>query len=274
MAKTGIKKIEPQSMALQKPDWLVDQPVEGLEELKQYVRPPFLKVVQKAAGEDLLSKFSKGDLILVPQNLLVAAYNDGNPEHFTFVPIFFYPEFCVRSPIELKGQVPFILDRSLDPRSEIAHRCKSPELRTQERYQFNGHTMTVTYVEHLNFVVFMPDHPMFSEEAMILSFTKAEWKTGARLSSLIKMRKASVFDCVFEANVCTTPRQNAKGSWHGLDIDNPGDVPPWVSREQHETYRAMHLEFKALHQKGLLRVDYDPDQPESDDAETEEASEF
>jgi len=244
------------------PDYMQDADVPtGLEELKHFVKPPRMKIVQKQAGETLLSQFSVGDVILVPQMSMVAEMGrdsrgkpTGEMEPFLIVPVFFYPEWCTWNPIAARGTLPAIRERSLDPNSIIARKSRDSKLRQEACPDTDDATMRHT--EHLNYVVFLVDHAL-GDQPVIMSFSRGEHGAGARWGSIISARKAPLYGGVYA--VSTGPRSNAKGDWYGYDVANPPPEvhSPWVDAEMFETLKKVHLDLAQLHKDQLLRTDYE-----------------
>lgn len=273
MAKSSaIKKVDPAALAV--PDFLKEEEIQGLDDLKQFVRPPTLKIVQKSSDSSLLDKFDRGDCIILPSQLLLTAHNSGEPDSFLFVPLFFYAEWCTWTPFTQRGNMPAVIERSLDCNGALAAKAKNPKTRN-ESSNYEGTPVEVRHVEHLNFVITLYDH-QFAGEPMVMSFSKGEWGTGSTFSSLIKMRKASLFSCVFQASVCADPRKNSKGEWFGYNISNPDPSrgSPWVSAEENETFKTLFAEISEHHKAGILRTDYEDDGTDTDDAETAPSTEF
>jgi len=224
----------------------------GTEALKDFVVPPRLKIVQKQSGEQY-EQYRPGACLLMPQ--MVELADQG--EAFHFVPLFFFPEWCLWNPLEMKGSLDMIRERTLDPKSDMVAKSRDPERRTipcpeNEKYECR-------FVEHLNFVVMPIGHPGVENMLVNISFGKAEHRTGTTLSGLIQMRHAPIYGCQFEAR--TSQRQNAMGSWWGLDIGQPSlesDVPPFVQDEAvFEQYYELHKMLKSKHNDSLLQVDYE-----------------
>jgi len=251
------KKSEVMKVGDQLPAYMRDEP-RGDETIGQYVIPPRLKIVQRVASDELLAIFSAGDVIIVPNNLAVAVGTDEAPASFRFVPLFFFPEWCTWSPIELRGQENTILARSLDPTSDIAQKAKNPGLRSEQHPR--NPNLFIKHAEHLNFIISLRDHDL-AGEPIVMSFVRAEHQSGSRLCSLIKMRKAPIYGCVFEATV--GKRSNAKGQWHGLNLSNPANNQ-WVPEEEFAAAKAVHLDFVKLHEESRVRVAYETPPNEDD----------
>jgi len=269
MAKSKSKEVSKVQPDLTLPEHLRDKPVEGVDQLKEVIRPPMLKIVQKQARDELLERFNKGDAIVTPAEALVASHNNGEPESFLFVPLFFYREWCTWTPIELRGQVPAILERTSDPTSELAAKSAVPDQRIEE-IEHDGRKIKVRHVEHINYIVVLKDHEL-AFEPIIMGFSKGEYVTGTRFASMIKMRKASIYDCVFEARVSPEPRTNEKGSWFGFEIFNPVSGSPWSTVEEHEQLKGLYDDVKSYAERGAVVVDYEEEAETDVGAETAEA---
>lgn len=246
------------------PAFMQNQEVMGTEALNAYVRPPRLKIVQ-AMSRPPFDQYDQGTVLVVPQLMVFAgvdrATKKGSP--WKFIPLFFYPEWVQTNPIALKD-APFIRERSLDPRSELARKA-----RTKETW-FEPHPerpdLQVANRECLNFVVMPYSHPTMTGTMCVLTFAKANFRDGSNLASMIKIRKAPIFGQVFEASA--GQRENAKGAWWGLNIQIPEE--PWVTAEEFEVFKTLHLELDKTHKEGLLMVDYD----DTDDSHAATSTEF
>lgn len=246
----------------------------GTEELAGFIQPPRLKAVQPLS-QSPYDQFSPGDIVATPQLLVVAEMpyennkptNEGTP--FYFVPIFFFAEYCTWNPIALKGKADAIVARSIDSQGEIAAKARDRNLRSQLHPEGlkdeEGKELYITHVEHLNYVsVIVGDHPM-AGTPIVQSFSKGEHKAGTNFAMLIKMRKAPLFGCQFEAR-CHF-RVGPKGKWYGWDVTNPSEdsgVAPFVSdKAQFEELKTLHEEMKAAHADDAIRVDL-TDVPQAD----------
>lgn len=249
----------------QLPAFMQNEEVMGTDDLGQFVRPPRLKIVQ-AMSKEPFDQWAKGTVVVVPQMVVFAdadvATKKGTP--FKFVPIFFYPEWVQTNPL---SKSPFIRERSLDPTSDLARKAKNRETWVETHPE--DPSLVVTNREHLNFVVMPYDHPM-EGTLCVLTFARANFRDGTNLAAMIKMRKASIFGQVFEAN--TKERSNDKGQWYGLDLNISAETP-FVTAEEYEVFKALHLELKEAHNTGILQVDYE-DVPEGGSETAGDSSEF
>lgn len=264
MADKGIQVVKPAgALATPAPEFIKRGPeAAGVERLAQFVTPPLFKIVQKQSDDDLQNRFGKGTTILRPADVVVAPA--GTPFHI--IPILHYPEYVTWAPIELKGQVPAILDRSLDQNSALARKATDRDRWVEENFEWSPgegqptrKIAKVRHVEHITFIVVLYNHEMGIQPA-VMSFARAEHKSGRSFASLIKMRNADMFGCVFEVVVNPEPRKNEKGSWYGWDVRNPTveGVGPWVTDEaMYHQLRQLNAEFEQAYQNKLLRANYD-----------------
>lgn len=259
------------------PEFMAEEEVLGLEVLKQFIVPPFIKIVQKQAGDELLQYFGAGDVILSPANAMIAEMPrdnkgrvvDGSRTSFRVVPVLFYPEWLTWNPIELKGAEPSIRYRTLDPNDPVVSKARAPALRSEPHPDHPE--LKIRHVEHLNFLVILYDHPLGSEPA-ILSFARGEWRSGSKFANLIRMRKAPIYGCVFEAVV--THRVGQLGDWFGFDMCNPEEGSPWVKKEEYPTFKAIHEEFDKYNKEAKIRAQYEMAPADEDDAAVKGDAEF
>ena len=249
--------------ALSAPDFMSGAMTTGTELLKQYVRPPRIKVVQPAARKPFSELFRQGDLVAMPMAQLFSANEGAVLPAFAFVPLFFWPEWMTWNPIEMKGQLPAVRDRSFDPRSPIAVKSRDETRRSSEVCPESppDKKYYLKHLEHLNFMLMpLAPHP-FAEMPICYSFASGEHKAGSSFSALITMRKATMFGCQFEAYI--RERENTKGRWFGIDVDNPREnsgVTPFVMEEERfRAYESLHLEYKKVYEDHALVVDLDED---------------
>lgn len=273
-AKSSAKKNEI-STTVVAPDPIANLPAHlqqytgetGLENLKQYVVPPRLKIVQDQSG-DQYKDFNTGDIILVPQMIMIA--ESGQPFYIT--PIFTYTEFCIWNPWILKGQIPIIRERSIDPKSDIARRSRNKETwfatcpeapqakQKDEKYQLR-------YCEHVNYICSLEAGHEMSGTPFVISFHHSGFFDAQKWASLITMRsnngRIPIFAGVYEAK--SVERSNNQGHWMGLDITNPSleatqrGIPLWVPDDRFQTFVNFFKSFKDLHDHGDLRAEYDDD---------------
>lgn len=241
------------------PDYAKVSDDHSIDELKQYVRPPRVKIIQSMSSDDLKEKFGVADTILVPDNVLImAAARDGKgnaqpgaTEPFLFTPIFYFTEFCLWNPLELKNDLPPIRERSFDANSQVAARARDWNNKTMPCPE--NPSYECEFCEHMNFVIHIQGYP----EPCVMTFSRGEFKAGVNFATLAKLRKQGagvpLYANIFAANL--TYRQGKKGNWYGLDISNPtGDA--YVGEEAFHRYKAMHEEYAEYYQQSQIQVDY------------------
>lgn len=249
--------------ALSAPSFMESDHKNSNELLKQYVVPPRLKVVQPTSRKPFSDLFKPGDLVAVPMMQKIAEFNGGKEPAFYFVPLFFWPEWVCWNPLETKGNLRSVRDRSLDPRSILAAKAKDENRRGSEICpecpEKDGKKLYLKYLEHLNYML-MPLAPSsFADMPICITFASGEHRAGTNFSSLITMRRAPLYGCQFEAVV--RERENQKGRWYGIDIDSPregSNVEPFVkSEESYNAYKSIWAEFKTAYDDKAIQVDYE-----------------
>lgn len=257
----GVQKVNPSMPVSKAPDFIkTGAEAAGQERLAQFVTPPLLKIVQKQSSDELNDNFGRGSTIITPSNVMVARVG----EPFYIVPLIQYPEYLTWADIKLKGQVPPILERTTDPRSALARKATSKDTWSEDGYVYNGTPLQfpVRHVEHITYVVLVLDENI-GEVPCVMSFARGSHKFGRNFASILKMRNADLFGCIFEVIVPEDPQKNDQGTWHVWKVSNPSEdsnFGSWVtSAEDYERYRKMGLDLETAYQNNLLRADYDPD---------------
>lgn len=225
----------------------------GMEQLKEFVIVPRAKIVQRQSDTKLTDAFKPGSIVLSPVQALLA-----EPEApLTFTPIMFYPEWITWNPIETKGSEPAIAFRTLDRNDPVVAKARDPRLRKELLTKIGGKDVYRSHTEHLNFVILLHDHPI--TDPLVLSLARSEHFTGQKFAGLIRMRKAPMFACKFSLK--TGPRKNNLGEWFGFDIEAPADGNGWVSEEQYEFLKGVHVEYDELVQARRVQADLsEPDE--------------
>lgn len=242
------------------PDYLKVEGDKSLDTLKQYVRPPRIKVIQSMSDPILRESFGVGATVLVPDNILVmdvARDEKGNvvvgqTKPFIFTPVFFFTEFCLWNPLAMKGKLPAIRDRSFDQNSSLAARARDFKNRKMPCPESPEHDCV--FCEHLNFII----HVHGFKEQAILTFSRGEFKAGQNFAALVKMRGVPLYGNIFAANLAY--RKNDKGNWFGLDISNPsGGESPYVGEDAFKAYARLYQEYAKLYEDKLIEVHYEDD---------------
>lgn len=225
----------------------------SLGELDRYVTPPILKIVQKTSDKEWRDAFEEGTAVLSPQRALVSP--QGEPFHFT--PIFFYNEYIAWNPIQMKGTLQAIRERTFDRKSDLAKLCLDYDNRTMPCPE--NDKFVVKFQEHLNYVIVLnvpEQHPMFML-SILVSFSSTQHKKGKQLANLAKMRGHELYGGVYEAK--TVPESNEINDWGGWHIVNPtveGVSGHVEDAGVYEAYKALHIKLAEDHSKGLIASDY------------------
>lgn len=255
--KTAIAPRNIGSMALpEAPGFMEADQQMGAELIQTKVRLPFLKLIQKQSSDQMTTDFGVGSAVLLPGGIVVLEW-DGPAVRI--IPLFFYLEWCKWSPLQMRDSEPMIMERSLDPTSELARRANNPKLRFE---QYKDTDLKCRYVEHLNFLCLFQEEHLQIGMPFTLGFSRGEHGTGQRFCNLISMRKRPPFGCVFDLAVDPNIRKNAKGEWRGFKIENPSERP-WVdNQDEYTLLKSEHERLKELHEKRELETQYDQDEEE------------
>lgn len=250
------RKKEKMSELVHIPDYLKNLGTEGTEGLQDYIKPARLKVVQATASKNFADQFATGDIVAVPLMVKLASLKESIP----FVPLFFYAEWICWNPLETRGTLPGIRERSLDPKSTLAIKSRNfdkrasepcPEMPTKDNKQ-----LVLKYLEHLNFVVMLLQPTPLPAMPVVLTFSSGEHRSGSNFAALIKTRNAPIYACQFQATV--RRRDGQKGTWYGVDCENPTTVKPFVETvEEVERNRVMYQELKKAYDNQAIIVEMD-----------------
>jgi hypothetical protein len=265
------------SVQQSRPDYLAGQKIEGMELISQYVKHPRIKVIHAMAKEPY-NKFVEGTVILTPTLQVIAEIllgDNGKPKEqgqpFYVTPVFMFPEWNCWNPLETKGTLPSIVERSQDPHSALAARCSNRDLWFEPCVDADGQPvmnpkkkteqLMRRNVEHLNYVVslYAPGTDFDGLVAQI-SYAKIHHKVGVDFGNKINMRRANPFACVFEGRA--TFAKNEQGSWYSPVFDNPAEdsgVSPWATKDKFEELRELHRMLKEAHKNKLLQASVDDD---------------
>lgn len=258
MSENALKLFEDKNALATLPDFAREDLGMGTEGIE--IRPLRVKVIQAQATE-AYEDFDPGDIVLVPQKILLAHKN----QPVYIVPVFFYFEWIAVNPLELKSTLKMMIrSRSTDPRSAVAQKAMQPEPERREEPCPEDPRYKIKYKEVRNFVCRVAMNESVGAMPIILSFSGGEWKPGKNFEGLIGMRgKAPIFSNVFEMIVPDKKRSNDKGSWFGIDVENPrseGHPPPFVQdREEYNSLKAMHLKCKEAYDRDSIVVDHEDD---------------
>lgn len=230
----------------------------GLELATTYEQPSFTKIIQPLTKEK--GEFKDGDLLIAPDNKLLVPLG----EKFTFVPIFYFVEYCKQyngPPVQGRE---WITERSFDINSDVAKRALSRE-ESMNTVIENGEKLV--YRQHERWIIILLDHnSMIGESPIIHTFQGGEAKYGATFRRMVKARKAPIFGCKYEAQVSL--HTGRKGQWFGLDVFYPDDSDIFVGKDDYEKYSEMYKSAKKAQEEAGIIVDYENDE----DSNTVDAS--
>lgn len=264
-----------QGGAMALPDYMKDAD-HGTDDLDKFVVPPRLQIMQKLSPDRLVDSFGVGAVVVMPQELLVAGMSpEKKGEPFFLIPLFFFAEWISWNPRATKGSLPVIRDRSLNISSEVARKARTRETWLEDCPECpgEGKSNKIQNSEHLNWVVMLINGHALEGTPMVLSLSRGDHRSGTNFSSLIKMRRAPMYACRFEAVVAERP--NALGNWFGFDVTNPSlesGLAPMLGSDDETLFRILeeeHSRLKTAHQENLLRVDYEDVVDTSAPADTE-----
>ena len=232
-----------------KPAFLADKQMVGLEGVSRIVRPSMIRIVQKNSSDELTERFAAGSIILMPDSMLL-----GDPETpVEFVPIMFFQEYCKWSPMKLKGIEPMIKERTFDPNSSTARKAQNPETWSESHPQHPGdEKFNYRYVEHLNFLVKLAGEAFRHLDPVLVSFAKTNYTVGQRLGKLMMARQASIFAGKYVLG--TRTRDGQETSWKVYTVDNAG----WNNDEDvYNQCAAIHDQAVELIKSKQIDLNYD-----------------
>jgi len=216
---------------MEKPAFLVEAEIEGMEEVKKHLVPSVIRIVQKMSSEELLSRFAVGQVVLLPEQIALADHEDS----VTFIPVYFYTEYCTWNPRSTRGSEPAIRARSFDPNSDVGIKARNPD--TWEEVHPDNAKEVINHREHLNYMVVV-QHKFAPPVPCVISFSSTQHMAGKQFSNLIAARNASIYAGKYELK--TVKQSNAKGDWYGFDISNAG----WCDEGEHDLMQTLHHEIK------------------------------
>ena len=249
------------------PSWLTEMSQEDTSTagMSEHRILPRLKIIQAMSDQGLKDEFGEGAVIISPGNGMVC----DKKGYFDVTPLFYFNEFIQWSDRNDSGSGA-ILDRTFDPSSPLAAKCRDMERRMED---YEGGQ--ASNQEHLNFVCLIQSGPM-EGQVVVLSFTKGEFQKGREFISGIHLRRMGTTQVPIYLHLWRfTPSFRERGSkkWFGLDYLNP-DGPLYVgdnleNQEVAEAMKQMHEELKKDYDAKRLGADYsEADASEKSDAGT------
>lgn len=228
------------------PDWLSEymEEDESLDSMSEYKVLSRLKILQPMTDQALKTAFGEGSVIIIPTNELIVKQDSS----FKFVPVFFFAEFTKESDLKDKAS-DFIMARTFDHASEIAHKARNKDTRIEEYGEDNK--FESRYVENLCFPGFIyGDHELVGR-LVVLTFAKGEHSQGQTFVSSISLRKVPLWSQVWELNPAFRDRGEFK--WWGFDFKNPETI--LITPDEAPAYKAFYDELKSDYKKQILAVD-------------------
>lgn len=252
----------------------------GLDLMKEYVRPPMLKIVQSMSPDALKDAFGEGAVIMSPSNICLLQKPSTSPTPLRLVPLFMWPEAIAWNP---RGHnLPmFAMDKSnrpmrtTDVQSDLMRRARSMDKKLTE-WQAEGAPVgeMVRLQEHLNFIVMVEGVPELEGIPVLLSFSRMQHKHGRSWINDIVTRRMPICSMYWHLNINPTKAKNAKGSWWDWQIKPEtleSGLISVVPAEWFAYYAELAKQFKKDWQDGLIQPDYD-EPADSVDTETAAAS--
>jgi hypothetical protein len=229
------------------------------DDIKEYIKYPDLKIIQKTTKEDLIELHGIGSCILIPGGTLIATKG----EHFDVIPIFRHTEFCLHSSIK-DEQSPMILERSYDPNSELAMRARDKDKR-KESYPDNDQWF-YQWVEHLNFACLISNGKDLDLTPVNISFNKGEFFQGKTMLNAMYQRKLKGNRVpMYLQRLSFTPAFrdiSVDQKWWGMDFAF-AEESLILDPELGAFCDAQHNELKKAFKEKRLVVDYDVDNTET-----------
>jgi len=266
---------------------------DGMDLVRQYVQIPRVKVIQNNRRTPFKELFEGSELAVVPTMLSLTngPVKDPKVPAFYFTPLYFFPEWITWNPIEARGSLPSVRDRSFEPTSEIAQKARDDKRRNSEPCPempktSDGKPLFLRHLEHLNFVVAIHAPSAFAGLPVTLGFASGEHRSGSNLSTLIQARnpmgtppedRVPIYAMTFAAYV--RERKNSKGEWFGIDCQNPprdSGVSPWIGADDTRlvAYREQYELLKKAHVDKLLVVEQDEEDLDPESAKPADSKKF
>lgn len=262
------------------PDYIrQDTSDKGLAEVRQMMRPPFLKVRQaQCRNDEMKAATNLGDIIIMPDCEVL--YKHGQAEPFRFVVLFSFREFCVWNPYAMINELPFIRERTLDPSSDLAKRCMVRDLEKRMEVcpeapadKQQDEKFKMRYMEHLNFIILPRLGGEIMQVPILWSCVSGEAKTGRRMSNLLGSVDCHIFARNYRAT--TSERNGKKGDWYGLNPVVDREYREFVTADEFAKLKDSATAFRKQFSEGNIEFNYQPEdsgEPFADDeyGDTEE----
>ena len=236
---TGLSVSRPSFLANVNPN-----EAKGLAAVREYSRPPRLKIIQAQSGELFKPRFNDGDIIVNPYFAKVG----DTKSPFTFTPVHYFMAFVCINPHDLKDKLQMIRGYTLDPKDLIAVKAKkyiNEDCPEDAKYEIK-YRMVHNYM-----IVIESEDPAVKDTPIAVTFMQGEFKTGSMLNDMLLARKVDIFANRFCA--ISGRHKGPKGTWYGLDfLDLPN---PWVTEEQYQRYSQYWDMYDELVKNKQIEID-------------------
>lgn len=233
------------------PDYIEDDR-EGLDDLAGMLRPQRLKIVQDLSEEKKSGEYAPGDVLLKPVDIKVATANSA----LTVRVIFSYTEFLIinsRPLIAARPDLYWLRERTLDGRSELAHKARNRVMEPAPENVIDSKTKQpaqIEYVVAINHVVWLVRDQVLA----LATFMKGETKYGERLGQLVAMRNKSTYAGQYDLEVAIHKNKNGD-QWYGFTPKN--SETPWTPQAELEQMKALRAKVKQAFDTQTLEADYE-----------------
>lgn len=224
----------------------------GLEEMRGFLTPPRLKVMQAMRKGEFKEKFQEGMVAVTPTNELVC----GPDGFFGFTVLYTYSHFCVHNPYKRPEGMSLIRATTFDYNSEIAQKC----LNFVSEPMPEDPSLEIKYATHINALIIIHGNPALANTPVMLSQYIGEWKSGRRMLDLLNARTQDGTPIYVHNLMAHQTLHKGNGNeWQGLDISNPTadvDCGRFVpNAELVEQYAKLHEQCKADKEKFSVKYD-------------------
>jgi hypothetical protein len=222
------------------PDFLADYGREGLDDVGEYKNTPRLKIVQAQSDPELQDEFEVGSLIIVPDRILLAKFDQQVP----VVPVYFWPSWAKwRDANEPGANMAPVVEETQDRDHPVAVMARDPQ-RREEAYPDNP-KYTYRYQEQLNYAVWLADGTVAA-----LTYSSGSHAIGRRLNGYLERR-----GCPIWANrLLLEPgkKTNAKKQQYYVIEFAPDTRQPFIPKDQVDAMRNLYQGFADAHRSGGL----------------------
>lgn len=243
MAKTQTPLDTQHALAVHEPsalpDFLQGQAPVGLDVVKNTVTLGRVKVLQAQTDPDLVRQFGVGSVIIRPDNVLVAKFE----QPFVVIPLFRWDSWAKWSDANDKTQGAGLLAETFNANDEVAIKARNMATRV-EPYP-NDPRMFFKYRANINFAVKI-DGGEASGIIAALTFSGGGYNVGVRLNNYLARRNVHIYANRIELQA--GQRVNAsKQTWTQLDFGTPSQ--PFIGKDRvhamHEAHQSIAEAFAA-----------------------------